>query len=295
MACYTNLPLSQLVADASLLRWFIEARITPEIGLDEDGLAKPRSWHETNAEFFLAAGLSCTAHLPFKSIDIGSPERSTHQKAKDTLLRAAEVAAIYGAVLMVGHPGYVVGRDSATRADGSVNTSEPDPEWLERTASIWKELPTVSGSPLMLENIYDAGPGIVLSLVKRLRAVLPARDVGICFDAGHWHCFSLGSSKQDMPEWIAAFSPYLGHVHLHDNAGDDDEHLGMGEGRVDFELLLQQLERQALAPTFTFEPHSSRAFLVNSAWLAERPKAAGQMGWEAPMPTSLPVPGFGSR
>jgi sugar phosphate isomerase/epimerase len=274
------------------LRWFIEARVSPEIGLDENGLAMPRGWHKANAKRLFDAGLDCAAHLPFKSFDMGSPEPAERARARDTLLRAAEVASIYKAVLMVGHPGYVAGRDSAVRADGSPDVALPGPEWLERTALIWKDLPGVSGSPLMLENIYDAAPGVVLSLVERLREGMSVADVGVCFDAGHWHCFSEGAKKRDMPEWVAAFAPYLRHVHLHDNSGGDDEHLGLGAGSVDFTLLLRLLKKHALAPSFTFEPHSAKAFLDNSAWLAGCPEAAEQMGWELPRASELPVPPF---
>ena len=51
-------------------------------------------------------------------------------------------------------------------------------------------------------------------------------------------------------------SPWLAHLHLHDNNGRRDEHLGIGRGKFDFQGLFKFLTKHDLQPLITLEPHS---------------------------------------
>ncbi len=51
-------------------------------------------------------------------------------------------------------------------------------------------------------------------------------------------------------------APYLRHMHLHDNDGVADKHLGLGVGSIPWSELFAGLELLDLAPTFTLEPHT---------------------------------------
>ena len=48
--------------------------------------------------------------------------------------------------------------------------------------------------------------------------------------------------------------PYLIEMHLHDNNGDADEHLSLGEGSFDFAGMAGQLE--GVNPILTLESHT---------------------------------------
>lgn len=283
MACFVNLPLSWVARDAHWLDWFLAEGLCPELGLDEASLALPRSWHQDIAQRLRGAGLACAVHLPFMGLEPGSADPSRRAHARVQIRLAAELSKLYGAAHMIGHPGFVAARDGEGRSESS-----PAPGWLERFCETWMPIPDLAATPLFLENIYDITPRVLLVLLAALD--LPPASVGICFDAGHWNYFSGGRSRQDMPEWIQAYAPHLRHLHLHDNDGSSDQHLGLGQGNIPFDLLLKTLKAQSLCPSVTFEPHTAKAFMDTACWFAAHPDAARQLGWTPPKGSGLRPP-----
>ena len=55
-------------------------------------------------------------------------------------------------------------------------------------------------------------------------------------DFGHLHTL-----REDPAHFVAALGERLMHVHLHDNQGERDEHLGLGQGTVPWEAALRAL------------------------------------------------------
>ena len=62
-------------------------------------------------------------------------------------------------------------------------------------------------------------------------------------------------------------SPWLRHVHLHNNEGDADLHQPLGEGSIPMEAVLDAVLREAPEATFTIENQDCLPSLV---WLAEK-------------------------
>lgn len=281
MECFVNLPLSWVARDPAWLDWFIGEGVSPELGLDEAALEKDRSWHENTARRLRDAGLPCAVHLPFMGLSPADGNAAMRKRSIRLLRLGAERAALYGARHMIGHPGYIADRHG-TGAHGHV----PQDEWLARSQEAWRDVPELGGAPLFLENIHDPAPTVLSAL---LRAV-GGPGVGICFDAGHWHSFSKGAANRDLAAWIDAFSPWLRHLHLHDNDGNEDAHLGLGRGTAPFSVLADLLRERVLAPTVTYEPHTMGAFRDTAAWFRERPEEAVIFRWSEPCWSGRPAP-----
>lgn len=62
-------------------------------------------------------------------------------------------------------------------------------------------------------------------------------NVGLCFDSGHFHCFS--KDKFD----ITKYRNRVLAVHLHDNNGNGDMHLIPGDGTLNWEQVMTNLAR----------------------------------------------------
>jgi len=92
----------------------------------------------------------------------------------------------------------------------------------------------------------------------------------MCFDIGHWFSAADGSRLKNLPRWIAEAAPRLEHLHLHDNHGCDDEHLGMGRGLIDFDEFFALLEAHNLRPGRTLEAHSPDSLDASLQWLSLR-------------------------
>lgn len=263
---YVNLNLRVADRDPALVLRHLEGGVPPELGLDPVLMdAKTPAWHRELAKRLADAGLPCTLHLPFFDLQPGSADARIRTATRDRLLAALETAAIYAPDRMVGHSAY--NRFLYIRSFS---------DWAARAADTWAAVLAVwpEHPPLCLENTHEADPATVTGAVAALRERLPEKErerVGICFDIGHWHSFAGGSVRGDLADWVAAFAPYLLHMHLHDNDGAFDEHLGPGQGSIPFDALFELLARHGLRPTVTFEPHSSAAYAQALAFARSRP------------------------
>ena len=66
--------------------------------------------------------------------------------------------------------------------------------------------------------------------------------------------------------------PFIKQVHLHDNHGHKDEHLGLGKGKIDFMLLFSLFKKYQRYPILTLEPHTEKAFWDSQDYLQKLPE-----------------------
>jgi sugar phosphate isomerase/epimerase len=57
---------------------------------------------------------------------------------------------------------------------------------------------------------------------------------------------------------LKSLGKYVGHLHLHDNFGQRDEHLPVGCGTFPFGELFEILRKIKAAPTVTLEAHNTK-------------------------------------
>jgi sugar phosphate isomerase/epimerase len=220
---------------------FLERRLNPEIGIDARALEN----HSIGdfgeiAKAMKRQGLSVTLHGPFMDLAPGSPDPAVRSLTRSRLDPMVRLAGLFEAKAVVCHAGY------DRRRYGLMQEA-----WLEKSLEVWSwlgERVQNAGSGLMLENVYEDGPQDFLPLFRGLDPL----NVGFCLDTGHAAAFS----RTGLDEWVAVLHPYLGQLHLHDNHGDMDEHLALGNGLIDFEGFLRQVRAtKTSAPLVTIEPH----------------------------------------
>ena len=284
MPCFINLPLRWIHGRNAWAEWFIAGRMAPEFGLDAESLALPDSWHEALAVRFRKAGLPCSVHLPFMGINPSVPDRAEAGEARAALRRGAELAGIYGAKHMVGHP-YYLAPDQPPRAEGDV-----DAGWMERSLAAWPDLPGIAGAPLFLENTYETSPKALAALVGALQEdAAGGPGIGVCFDIGHWHAFAKKKKPEEIAPWLDAFQPFRLHLHLHDNDGGFDQHIGLGLGDIPLMALFAELSTRDKAVTATLEPHDVTALVASASWMEACKEAATAVDWKQPSLDALPL------
>ncbi len=281
MPCFVNLPLSWVYKDEGWLDWFIASRVAPELGLDTIALGLPRPWHQRVAARLRDAGLACAVHLPFMGVEPCAVDAAERNAGRKWLRMGAGLAKLYGAAHMIGHPYYETPRDGPDQARCS-------PAWLKASLHAWQELPERGCAPLFLENTYESSPLPLAALVSHLSGAAAPGSVGVCFDVGHWYSFAGGNFRGDLDAWLAQLTPFRLHLHLHDNSGEADEHLGLGQGGVPLERLFAALKGADL--TATMEPHDAESFRHSLTWLNKNPEAARLIGWTGCSPAKLPLP-----
>jgi sugar phosphate isomerase/epimerase len=198
-----------------------------------------------------ASGRRPTVHAPFFDLSPGAMEPLVRTVTLQRLTQSLQAAAGLGAHLMVVHPGYDRWRYPHLAA-----------AWIDQAAQTLEPLLALAAAEdcrLALENIYEETPDTLLALVERLDSPW----FGHCFDIGHWRLFgTIGQA-----DWLARVAPRLLHLHLHDNYGEGDDHLPIGDGNIDFTPLVDLLQTQLRRPSITLEAHSPAALQRSLAYL----------------------------
>jgi sugar phosphate isomerase/epimerase len=79
---------------------------------------------------------------------------------------------------------------------------------------------------LALENTFEPGPEVLLAVLESLGK---PPGLGFCLDVGH----ALSFSRTSLEKWWQELKGHLMEMHLHDNMGEDDQHLPPGWGKAD--------------------------------------------------------------
>jgi sugar phosphate isomerase/epimerase len=196
-----------------------------------------------------AGGLQVTVHAPFMDLNPGSVEPLVQEATSRRYRQALEAAASLGARLIVFHPGFDNWRYGEQRAG-----------WIEGNQRFWPSLIRRSeetGCRMVLENIFESDPGTIAEVL----AFFDSPFFGHCFDIGHWHLFG----EVSMAQWFTALGARILHLHLHDNFGQRDEHLPVGEGTIDFPALFHLIRQLPVPPRITLEAHSQQCLLRSLA------------------------------
>ena len=127
----------------------------------------------------------------------------------------------------------------------------------------WREvLDNYPNTNFAIENVFENRPDTLERLIKEM----DSERFRYCFDTGHFNVFS----KIPLREWLERVGHYIAEVHLHDNHGKEDEHLGLGEGNFDFDTLFNFLRDSNRQPIFTLEAHSKEGVLKSIEYLKEK-------------------------
>jgi len=246
-----NIPFSFL--EAGYLEKFLRRGLNPEIGLDAYSLGyyPPGAYHRV-ARAFRGAGRQVTLHGPFQDLAPGALDDGVLAASRRRLRQAFRYLPVFRPLAVVCHLGY------------EARHYHWDQErWLARSAATWKELAALaapSGVTVMLENVYETEPELFLEVLGRVGAP----NLKVCFDVGHLLAFSTG----DFPHWLKTLAPVIGHLHLHDNHGDEDNHLTLGAGKVPLQETLDYLAAQRRRPSVTLEPHQEGSLEPSLEYLA---------------------------
>lgn len=182
-------------------------------------------------------------HGPFMDMSPGGVDEKVWKVTLERFLRIIDIARMMKPEVLVFHPGY-----DKWRFHGHEDL------WLENSLKIWSKVLEESkdiGSSIAIENVFEEDPSTLEGLIKGI----DSPRFGICFDTGHFHLFS----KKPLKEWIDRLGNRLVEVHIHDNNGKADEHLAIGDGRMDFNSLFILLNNLPRKPLLTIEAHGKEA------------------------------------
>lgn len=195
--------------------------------------SSPVGFHSMHAPLYADADMG-RAGGP--AVNVVHPDKSRRIDAMDEWKRALEVAETLPFKFLILHLGERGDEWSPRALDHAVTA-------IEHMRVFGKPL----GVNLLLENIQNevTKPEHLLEIVR----VGHFKDVGNCFDIGHAH---LGEGVDSS---LAELKPMIGSTHLHDNAGDKDDHLWPSDGTIKWEPAVAELKTAPRAPAAVLEIH----------------------------------------
>ncbi|HOU70810.1 MAG TPA: TIM barrel protein [Methanothrix sp.] len=228
---YLDLPLDQALDRISMLS--TRAEILCE---GRHSLFRPE-----NLDTASSYSLRYSIHGPIADINIASIYHEFREASVNLHRQAIIAGAAIGAELYIIHPGYTPWSFCWGDALTCLYQS------LSDLAPLQDEL----GISLVLENM----PKSEWLFFKK--PDLDLHGLGLVLDIGHAH--TCGTLQEFLGH------PALTHVHLHDNSGEGDEHLALGQGGIDLMPVLEKIRERGL--TAALEQKSEAAVVESLAVL----------------------------
>lgn len=247
--CFINVPFNRLQRDINLI---LKHKIQPEIGLEGDILYNYSHQDFVNmANILQQAGLPCTFHAPFFDLSPGALDKHIRTATRNKLKKAFNLIPIFKPRSIVCHLHYEENKQGYYKE-----------EWFKHSLATWQELLSIAeqhNTIIMLENTYETTPEQHIAMLTSLNS----QHARFCLDVGH----TLAFAKNQWQDWLFPLKPWLGQLHLHDNHGDRDNHLAIGQGIFDFAGLFTYLKTKHLKPIITLEPHTEKDLWLSLASL----------------------------
>ncbi len=171
----------------------------------------------------LPKGMEKHLHAPFWELCMGSKNRKIVEVTQYYFDYAYKVAEELGCESMTVHQGYIP------------HTSYPS-GWISRSAAFWDTF--LEGHPgqlrIYMENQLEQNPETLNGILD----IFPNERLGVNLDVGHANC----SGGLSVIQWIEELKDRIQYVHLHQNNGLEDEHLGLDQGNMPIRKVLEMLE-----------------------------------------------------
>ena len=162
--------------------------------------------------------LEYSIHAPLSDVNIGAINPRMRAAALNEVLEALDMGHRMGVDLLTVHPGFlspltVLDRDTAIQATkGSLKAIDARAKDL--------------GIRVALENMPEM-PVSMAKVPEELLLFLDGTELGVCFDIGH------ANTVGNISDFLSVKDRFI-NMHVHDNVGDRDRHMVIGEGNIDF-------------------------------------------------------------
>ena len=217
-----------------------------------ENLDRPeQTLQEMKEDFRTSGAKAAIVHGPYTELNASSVDPKAAALTMERYHQTYKVCRELGIQRMILHSGYI--------------PILYYKEWhIEKSVDFWKRFiqDKEENFHLYIENVFEDEP---YCLKEILEGIHDSR-VGLCLDVGHVNASS--DPKYDVYHWIEVLSPWIGHVHLHNNNGIKDEHAPIYQGTMDMKMVLAHIKRHCGRDvTYTIE---SRTCAESIRWLKEQ-------------------------
>ena len=160
-------------------------------------------------------------HVAFLDVTVHSDDPRIRDVSDLRVHQSIQAASALQCGKVIFHTGLIPNfRDKAYRDN-----------WVKKNTACWTaKTRQYPGIDLLMENMFDMAPDLLLRLAQELDGV---SGFGICLDYSHATIFGGGQQSADV--FVKALAPYVRHIHLNDCDLVHDGHLPIGSGLIDWD------------------------------------------------------------
>ena len=172
--------------------------------------------------------LKYSIHSPFMDVNIAALQYKSRLNSVEQIKNSIDLANKINAEAVVVHPGLAPFLANKYFIDKVYQYSN---ESIKELGEYGKDL----GVLTTIENMptFD---GMIYQNLKDLHELLVSLDMSMTLDIGHAN--HAGYCAEAM------YFDSIKHIHCHDNFGDDDSHLALGEGSIELNTIINTLEKK---------------------------------------------------
>ena len=197
------------------------------LGLDYAELVHQFPCENIDAEVLENYNLKYSIHAPFIDVNIASVQDKSRINSVDQIKSSIDLANKIDAECVVVHPGLTSFLPNKYFKNEVTNFANESMIELGRYAEDLGVLATFENMPSFNTMIYDN--------MEELNEFLVSNDLFMTLDIGHAMHSGYGADEM--------YFDCIKHIHIHDNFGDDDAHLTLGEGTIDLNTIVNTLEK----------------------------------------------------
>lgn len=176
-------------------------------------------------------------HGMFFDLSVASGDPLIREISQKRYRQSLEVGKAMNAEIIVFHSG-----------NKGMKHKQSQEIFRDKSIQFWKEFVKEfedAGIIAVIENVHERYPAMVLDIIKGV----DSKNLRVSLDTGHANLFS----SVPIVDWIDEYKPYLAHMHIHNNMGDDDAHSNLYDGSLDFTEILNKIKAENIDPLIVFE------------------------------------------
>ena len=179
-----------------------------------------------DSEILESYSLKYSIHAPFMDVNIASPQDQSRLNSIAQIKSSIDLANEINAEAVVVHPGLISFLANKYFKKEVYEFANQSIKEIGDYAKNLGVMATIENMPNFESMIYQN--------IADLNQLLVENEMHMTLDIGHAN--HVGYAPEDM------IFDSIKHVHVHDNLGDDDSHLPLGEGSIDLKYIIDTLE-----------------------------------------------------
>ena len=179
-----------------------------------------------DSEILESYSLKYSIHAPFMDVNIASPQDQSRLNSIAQIKSSIDLANEINAEAVVVHPGLISFLANKYFKKEVYEFANQSIKEIGDYAKNLGVMATIENMPNFESMIYQN--------ISDLNQLLVENEMHMTLDIGHAN--HVGYAPDEM------IFDSIKHVHVHDNLGDDDSHLPLGEGSIDLKYIINTLE-----------------------------------------------------